>query len=141
MVEAVSAITLQSNTPRSQPQASSASVTVVPAPVAEANFVTSHIRVDNLQNVAILEYLSSSTGEVVRQYPSQSQISAFKRAQQLEVQKVTAPPPAVSSSPVPAAPTADHAPAAPSAPAAPAAPAPSSGDSSPAPQSTQSVLA
>jgi hypothetical protein len=38
------------------------------------------IRVDNLQNAVILEYRSSRTGEVVWQYPTESQIQAFHRA-------------------------------------------------------------
>jgi hypothetical protein len=46
-------------------------------------FVSSTIRVDNLQNVAILEYRSEN-GEVVQQYPTQSQIQAFRRAEHLQ---------------------------------------------------------
>jgi len=42
---------------------------------------TSAIRVDNLQNVAILEFRSADTGEVVAQFPTQKQIEAFRVAQ------------------------------------------------------------
>ncbi len=56
----------------------------VPAPsLSSIDFVTSGIYVDNLQNVAILEYRSSQTGEVIRQYPDQAQINAFKAAERL----------------------------------------------------------
>ena len=64
----------------------------VPAPAESVQkrsgggFVSSSIRVDNLQNVAILEY-RSETGEVVQQYPAQSQIDAFKRAAVLRNQE------------------------------------------------------
>lgn len=46
------------------------------------NFVTSSIRIDNLQNFAVLEYRNQA-GKVVEQYPTQTQIDAFKSAQRL----------------------------------------------------------
>lgn len=52
---------------------------------SQKNFVSSSIRVDNLQNVAILEYRSEA-GEVVQQYPSQSQIEAFKNAERIQTE-------------------------------------------------------
>jgi len=52
---------------------------------AAQSFVSSSIRVDNLQNVAILEYRSEA-GEVVQQYPTQSQIEAFKNAARLQTE-------------------------------------------------------
>ena len=51
-------------------------------------YVSSSIRVDNLQNVAILEYKSSETGEIKEQYPTQKQIEAFKSAQKLQDQRM-----------------------------------------------------
>lgn len=48
---------------------------------AETAYVTSRIRIDNLQGVVILEY-RSETGEVKNQFPTQKQIDAFKRTQQ-----------------------------------------------------------
>lgn len=54
-----------------------------PPPLSSINFVASGIHVDNLQNVAILEYRSAKTGDVIRQYPDQSQIDAFKAAERL----------------------------------------------------------
>ena len=84
MLDAVSALPLQGTSPGSKPRD-----VVVPTPVefvqkrSDGGFVSSSIRVDNLQNVAILEY-RSETGEVVQQYPTQSQIDAFKRAAALQ---------------------------------------------------------
>ncbi|MCE9508526.1 MAG: hypothetical protein K8R48_09495 [Alphaproteobacteria bacterium] len=51
----------------------------------DQGFVSSSIRVDNLQNVAILEYRSEK-GEIIQQYPTQTQIDAFKRAAALQDQ-------------------------------------------------------
>lgn len=87
MVEVVNSVSLvQSTTLKANAQsgnASAASATTVSQAAAQSGtFVSSSIRVDNLQNVAILEYRSSE-GEVVQQYPNQSQIDAFKRAQLL----------------------------------------------------------
>ena len=87
MLDAVSALPLQGTSPGSKPRD-----VVVPTPVefvqkrSDGGFVSSSIRVDNLQNVAILEY-RSETGEVVQQYPAQSQIDAFKRAAVLRNQE------------------------------------------------------
>lgn len=103
MVEVVGSVTpTQSTTLKQSAQSASVSATVqsAPAPAAqEQAFVSSSIRVDNLQNVAILEYRSSETGEVVQQYPNQSQIDAFKRAEHLsEKSKQAAAAPAASPS-------------------------------------------
>ncbi len=81
MIESISTLSVQSSVLRYQPQSNTDSAPPVSAP-REAEFVTSRIRVDNLQNIAILEYRSSE-GAVVRQYPTQSQINAFKRAESL----------------------------------------------------------
>ncbi len=84
MIDVVSTLSVSTSV-RQQPQAGVSASTSGDADASHfdpANFVSSRIRVDNLQNVAILEYRSSRTGEVVRQYPTQSQIQAFKRAAQ-----------------------------------------------------------
>lgn len=82
MLDAVNNLTLQSSTASSGTRG----VAAVAAPEADqrkaGNFVTSSIRVDNLQNFAILEYRNQS-GQVVKQYPTQAQIDAFKNAQRL----------------------------------------------------------
>jgi len=99
MVDAVNTVTLQSSTLRPQTQASVSSAPAAePAPSEAPEFVSSSIRVDNLQNVAILEYRSSRTGEVVQQYPTQSQIDAFHRAEK-QVQGSPAPQPDHSTQP------------------------------------------
>ena len=77
MIESVSTLPVQSVALRSPSQDQN------PAPASDiaapSNFVSSRVRVDNLQNVSILEYRSSE-GDIVRQYPTEAQIQAFKRA-------------------------------------------------------------
>lgn len=82
MIDAVSTLSVQSAALRYTPQSAGDSSAAIGA-ANQANFVTSRVRVDNLQNVAILEYVSGN-GQVVQQYPSQQQIRAFKRAEQLQ---------------------------------------------------------
>lgn len=135
MVDSINIISSQGNTSRHAPQALAASAPVAAETPVQREFITSHIRVDNLQNVAILEYLSSATGEVVRQYPSQSQISAFKRAEQLQTESRHVP-----STPLPQATTAPTITVAAPPPAPDAAPV-ASGNNADASSGGQSVLA
>ena len=81
MIESISTLSVQSSVLRYQPQSNTDSA---PAPqaISAPEFATSRIRVDNLQNIAILEVISEE-GDVIRQYPSESQIKAFKRAESL----------------------------------------------------------
>ncbi len=51
-------------------------------------FLVSRIRMDNLQNVAIIEVRARDTGEVVNQYPTEEQIRAIKRAAELEEKQI-----------------------------------------------------
>lgn len=51
--------------------------------VRNESFISSRIRVDNLLDLAILEYRSQE-GEVIRQFPTQGQIQAFQRAAELD---------------------------------------------------------
>ena len=44
------------------------------------------MRVDNILNLAIIEYRSSETGDVINQYPTEAQIQAFSRAAETEVE-------------------------------------------------------
>lgn len=81
MIESVSTLPVQSNALRSSPQSDNAASSSEQI-AAPSNFVSSRVRVDNLQNVAILEYRSSE-GDVVRQYPTEAQIQAFKRAERI----------------------------------------------------------
>ena len=87
MIEAVSTLSVQNTSLKAQSQQSvSASVAAVEAAAAPAaaaahqDFVVSRIRVDNLRDVAFLEYVSSDSGKVLRQYPNEKQISAYERA-------------------------------------------------------------
>lgn len=141
MVDSINIVSSQGNTSRPLPQAPTASAPVAAETRVQREFITSHIRVDNLQNVTILEYLSSATGEVVRQYPSQSQISAFKRAEQLQTESRHVP-----SAPLPQASTVSTTAPAIAVAAPPPAPAPdaaptSNGNNADASSGGQSVLA
>lgn len=90
MVNVVSAVSgTQSAPPRTDVQGNSAPVSAPPPPSSNIDFVVSGIYVDNLQNVAILEYRSSQTDQVIQQYPNQAQINAFKAAQRLAEQAST----------------------------------------------------
>jgi len=51
--------------------------------VRNESFISSRIRVDNLLDLAILEYRSQE-GDVIRQFPTQGQIQAFQRAAELD---------------------------------------------------------
>mgnify|MGYP001617853304 CR=1 FL=1 len=106
MVEAVTLMTLQGTAPRQVSQAAVAASSAPPAQSSDGEFVSSYIRIDNLQNVVILEYRSSKTGEVVDQFPTQAQISAFKHAEQAAAPAApsTAPAPAPEAASAPAAP-------------------------------------
>lgn len=90
MIESISTLSVQSSVLRFQPQSTTDSAPTAQA-VSAPEFATSRIRVDNLQNIAILEVISEE-GDVIRQYPSESQIKAFKRAESLiSVSDNTAP--------------------------------------------------
>ncbi|TVQ85088.1 MAG: hypothetical protein EA357_01495 [Micavibrio sp.] len=75
------------------PQTSARSnVQPLPAPESQTrsateNFISSRIRIDNLLDLAILEFRSHETGEVLRQFPTERQIEAFQRAAQLETRQ------------------------------------------------------
>lgn len=97
MIEAVGTYSIQTS-PLKQ-VAQSAEVVSASAPVEQVDLGGSRIRVDNLRDIAILEYVSGN-GDVIRQYPSEQQIRAFHRAQQ------SAPQPAPSQSAAPAPQTA-----------------------------------
>ena len=56
-------------------------------PEPGTGFTTSTIRVDANLDLAILEFKSSETGDILRQYPTESQIADYQRAAQLEAQK------------------------------------------------------
>lgn len=83
MVDAVSTLSVQSYSARSfSPSVSAyAAAAIAPSVNDTGEYLASRIRVDNLQNRAILEYRSTKTGEVVQQYPTEYQIRAFQQAE------------------------------------------------------------
>jgi hypothetical protein len=93
MVNVVSAVSGTQGTPLRTDVQGGGGSSALSQPVSSGNvdFVVSGIHMDNLQNVAILEYRSSKTGEVITQYPNQSQIDAFKSAQRRTEQIQSAP--------------------------------------------------
>lgn len=147
MIESISTLSVQSSVLRIQPQSNSDSAPTAQA-VSAPEFATSRIRVDNLQNIAILEVISEE-GDVIRQYPSESQIKAFKRAESLIPSSDNNPAAATADKAQRAngfavsAPAGDSAAPAPKARSfsAPQTYAPSGNAGGTAPQSTQSLIA
>ena len=45
------------------------------------SFFSTRIRMDNFLDLAIIEIRSSETGDVIRQFPTEKQIEAFKRSE------------------------------------------------------------
>lgn len=88
MIEAVSTLSVQSAALRASSQRASSFVAQAPA-ATPPNMGFLSIRMDDKVNLAILEY-KSSEGEVIRQYPSESQIRAFQRSSELQQQRAEA---------------------------------------------------
>lgn len=104
MIDTVSTLSVNSSSARYIPSAAISAVSPIaeaPSALTHHEFSSSAIRVDNLQNAVILEYRSSE-GEVVRQYPTQSQIEAFHAAERIRTH---------TTSEAPSAPTPQEAPA------------------------------
>ena len=78
--------------PTVQPRVEARPPQEAPAPKLENNnipkpqhdYVVSNIRVDVDLDMAILEFKSLETGDIVRQYPTEKQIAGYQRAAQLE---------------------------------------------------------
>ncbi len=83
MIEAVGTLSVQSNALRSQPQNNIAAISAESAGSPQGAFINSRVRVDNLLDVAILEFRNSG-GEVIRQYPSKAQLRGYERAAELK---------------------------------------------------------
>ena len=149
MIESISTLSVQSSVLRYQPQSNTDSAPT-PQAISAPEFATSRIRVDNLQNIAILEVISEE-GDVIRQYPSESQIKAFKRAESLiPASDNTAPETAADTARrangfAPSAPSEGQAAPAPEARSFTApqtyAPSGNAGGGTSSPQSTQSLIA
>lgn len=141
MIEAVSTLSVQSAALRANPQSSSSFAAVKEVSAPNMGFLS--IRMDDRINKAILEFRSSE-GEVIKQYPSESQIRAFIRSSELVENKPSKsdkqPAPAESAS-APSFEFADAAPT-PTPTHVDIVPAnnPNSGGSASAGSSTQSVL-
>jgi hypothetical protein len=83
MIEAVGTLSNATSVPRaSAPARSSASS--APRIQPSELFVSSRIRVDNELDMAIIEIRSQETGDIIRQYPTESQIRAFVRASEIQ---------------------------------------------------------
>lgn len=77
--------------PTVQSRVDTQSAVQAPAPKLENNlpepqpdYTVSSIRVDVNLDMAILEFKSFETGDIIRQYPTEKQIAGYQRAAQLE---------------------------------------------------------
>lgn len=89
MIESVSTLSVQGSSLKQSSQAVSALV-VAQEQAATANLPSWRIRVDNSLDRAIIEVRSSESGKVLRQYPTEAQLRAFARAQELDSARKTA---------------------------------------------------
>jgi uncharacterized FlaG/YvyC family protein len=83
MIESVSTLSVQGSSLKQSSQAVNALV-VAQEQAASANLPSWRIRVDNSLDRAIIEVRSSESGKVLRQYPTEAQLRAFARAQELD---------------------------------------------------------
>lgn len=83
MIESVSTLSVQGSSLKQSSQAVNALV-VAQEQAASANLPSWRIRVDNSLDRAIIEVRSSESGKVIRQYPTEAQLRAFARAQELD---------------------------------------------------------
>ena len=94
MIEAVGTSSVNLAALRSASQsvvvASFAAAPVAAEASSKVYFNSSRIRMDNLLDLAIIEVRASETGDVVRQYPTESQIRAFQRASELDTRQADA---------------------------------------------------
>lgn len=83
MIESVGTLSVQGSSLKQSSQAVNALV-VAQEQAASANLPSWRIRVDNSLDRAIIEVRSSESGKVLRQYPTEAQLRAFARAQELD---------------------------------------------------------
>lgn len=86
MIEAVNSVVASSTVVRGQAEQVSVARSYAANPervqeVAKAPYVSPYIRVDVNFDKAVLQVRDSDTGDVLRQYPSESQLQAYRRAQ------------------------------------------------------------
>jgi len=70
-----------------QPRNIESAVEPVRSSENQSFYISSRLRMDNQLDVAILEFRSRETGDVIRQFPTEQQIRAFERASELELQR------------------------------------------------------
>lgn len=83
MIESVSTFSVQGSNLRHASQVTSV-LYAAQETSTSANLPSWRIRVDNSLDRAIIEVRSSESGKVIRQYPTEAQLRAFARAQELE---------------------------------------------------------
>lgn len=89
MIEAVNSTIAASSLTRAVAEQQSSAESFVANPervqrVAQAPFVSPYISVDTNFDRAVLQIRDSDTGDVLAQYPTQSQLEAYRRAQSTE---------------------------------------------------------
>jgi len=86
MLNAISTASVTAPPLKEAPQQAVSNVASQPTAAVKPmpDFTVSNIRVDNHLDLAILEFRSAKTGDVMRQYPTEKQIAGYQRAAQLE---------------------------------------------------------
>lgn len=106
MIEAVNSVVATTQVSRGNPaqqsssRASSTNTESVQQ-IAQAPYVSPYISVDLNFDRAVLQIRDSETGDVVRQFPTESQLEAYRRAQtaqQVQQQQTAEPAPSVEAS-------------------------------------------
>lgn len=87
MIEAVNSVLSNANVTRVAAEQLSTTRSFVANPektqeVARAPYVSPHISIDRSYNRAVLQIRDSETGDVVRQFPTEGQLRAYRDAQQ-----------------------------------------------------------
>ncbi len=83
MVDAINTLSATQTQSRNEPVTEPVSRIEIEPALPQNSFTTSSIRVDNLLDLAILEFRASDTGDILRQYPTEQQLQSFQRAAQL----------------------------------------------------------
>jgi len=87
MIEAVNSVLSNASSTRAAVEQQSTSRTTAVNPdkvqeTARTPFVSPYISLDRSSNRAVLQIRDSDTGDVVRQYPTESQLRAYRNAQE-----------------------------------------------------------
>ncbi len=126
MIEAVNSVLANASLVRGAVEQQSAAKSYAANPekvqeVAQAPYVSPYISVDRQSNKAVLQIRDSDTGDVVRQFPTEGQLKAYRTAQsfvdkaetsnsrvvtEVEVSTESAPAPTAAAPTTPSAPAA-----------------------------------